>query len=207
MQISTGFEIDAPVEQVWDALLDLERVAPCVPGAEIEERIDDASARGRFRVRLGPVTASYRGKITIAEADRERRQVVLRGEGSETGAGGTATMVVHNYVTEENGRTQVRMDTDVTLTGRAAQLGGRRSMLQSVADRMVDQFAAALARELSEERPPEAPPEAEPPAAEPLDAGRMLGTAASDHVVAVAVACVLAGLAAGLLAMRIRGRR
>jgi carbon monoxide dehydrogenase subunit G len=203
MQISTGFEVDAPFQQVWEALLDLERVAPCVPGAQIEERIDAATARGRFRVRLGPVGATYRGTITIDEADRESGNVVLRGQGNDTGAGGTATMVVRNHVRGTNGTTTVQMDTDVTLTGRAAQLGGRRSIMQSVADRMVDEFAAALRDELSGA-------EAAPPAgkaAPPLDGGRLLRGLAGDHVAVVAGTCVVAGVAAGVLLVRMRGRR
>jgi carbon monoxide dehydrogenase subunit G len=213
MQISTGFEIDAPFDEVWDVLLDLERVAPCVPGAEIEERIDESTARGRFRVRLGPVTASYRGTIRIEEVDRDRGEVVLRGQGTDTAAGGTAEMVVHNRVVSENGRTAVQIDTDLKLSGRAAQFGGRRSMMQSIADRMVGQFAAELRNELSASertgRPREAAQveggtvhERPAPEPEPLEAGLLLRGLAADHVPLVAAVCLLAGFGAGLLAGR-----
>jgi carbon monoxide dehydrogenase subunit G len=217
MQISTRFEIEAPFDEVWDILLDLDRVAPCVPGAEIEERIDESTARGRFRLRLGPVTASYRGTISIDEIDRERGEVVLRGLATDTSAGGTAEMVVHNHVVGENGTTSVRMDTDLKLTGRAAQFGGRRSMMQSIADRMVGQFAAALREELSTPGSTgRAQPEhvggaaaREPPAPEPepLDAGPLLRGLVADHVPIVAGGCLLAGFVAGLLAGRAVGSR
>jgi uncharacterized protein len=216
MQISTRFEIEAPFDDVWDILLDLDRVAPCVPGAEIEERIDESSARGRFRLRLGPVTASYRGTISIEEVDRERGEVVLRGHATDTSAGGTAEMVVCNHVAAENGKTSVQIDTDLKLTGRAAQFGGRRSMMQSIADRMIGQFAAALREELSTpkasaSREPSAdvgdaairePPSPQP---EPLDAAPLLRGLAADHVSIVAGGCLLLGFVAGLLAGRAVG--
>ncbi len=211
MQISTGFEIDAPFEQVWDALLDLDRVAPCVPGAEIEERVDETTARGRFRVRLGPVTANYRGTIAIEEADRERGDVVLRGQGQDTAAGGTATMVIHNHLAGNGGTTAVQMETDLKLTGRAAQIGGRRSILQSVADRMVGEFATALREELSggaaaaEAPPSQASQEApERPAPDALDAGSLLRGVAADNVRYVVGAALLAGCVVGALVARRR---
>jgi carbon monoxide dehydrogenase subunit G len=200
MQISTGFEIDAPFEEVWAALLDLGRVAPCVPGAEIEERIDDSHARGLFRVRLGPVSASYRGTIAIESADRESGDVVLRGDARDTSGGGNATMVIRNHLAGENGRTAVQMDTEVTLTGRAAQIGGRRSILQSVADRMVGDFASALQRELAG-----GARTAEPPAPAPLEAAPLVRGVAADH--ARVVAASLAALGLALVAVVARRRR
>ena len=215
MQISTGFEIDAPFEQVWEALLDLDRVAPCVPGAEIEERVDETTARGRFRVRLGPVTANYRGTITIEEADRERGDVVLRGQGQDTAAGGTATMVIHNHLAGNGETTAVQMETDLKLTGRAAQIGGRRSILQSVADRMVGEFATALRQELSGPQTAPAAPQRDAPerdaperdAPEPLDAAPLLRGVAADNARYVAGAALLAACVGGALAVRRRRDR
>lgn len=201
MQISTGFEIDAPFEEVWEALLDLERVAPCVPGADLEERVDGSTARGRFRVRLGPVSATYRGTIAIDSADRERGDVVLRGNAQDTAGGGMATMVIHNHLVGAEGRTAVRMETDITLTGKAAQIGGRRSILQSVADRMVGDFASALRQELSG-----APNSSETPAPEPLEAGSLVRGVVADHARVASVALV--ALCLGVVAIaRLRGAR
>lgn len=236
MLISTGFEIDAPFDAVWDALLDLERVAPCLPGAQIEERVDDSTARGRFRVKLGPVTASYRGTLVIEGADRERGEVVLRGQATDTSAGGTAAVVIHNHVARaDGGATSVRMDTDVKLTGRAAQLGGRASMMQAIADRMVGQFAAALREELDGSTPEESPgavaagapaanaPPAGVPAAsaapvsasagarsresEPLDVRSLARDLLADNLLPVAGACVAIGAILGVTFERARRGR
>jgi uncharacterized protein len=231
MRILNDFTVDAPFEDVWDLLLDLERVAPCVPGAQIDERVDDRAARGRFKVKLGPVTATYKGTIKIAEADRRTGDVVLRGEGTETTASGTAAMVVRNRVADEDGVTRVSMDTDLKVTGRAAQFGGRASLMQSVADRMVREFAAALRSELAgngtvpaaETSPspasspsgaaatvaagrPTEPPSPRPARAdEPLDAGPLLRGLLAERIGFVAAACLGAGFVLGFLVARRAG--
>jgi uncharacterized protein len=150
MRISTGFEIEAPFEAVWEVLLDLECVAPCVPGATVGHRVDESTARGRFRVKLGPVTASYRGTIAITEVDLDSGDVVLRAQASETAGGGDRRRR-HSELRHGCERdTTVLMDTDLRLTGSAAQFGGRRSVMQSIADRRVSQFCRSAARGASE---------------------------------------------------------
>lgn len=150
MRIDSRFTIDAPAERVWSALLDLERVAPCMPGAQIDPRGDDSedTYHGRFRIKVGPVSAAYRGRIEIANRDEVGRIVVLRGSGSDAG-GGTATATIASEVVEVEGGSEVRMTTDLDVTGRLAQFGGRSSLSQSVADRIVGQFAERLRQQLA----------------------------------------------------------
>jgi carbon monoxide dehydrogenase subunit G len=231
MRILNDFTVEAPFDDVWDLLLDLDRVAPCVPGAQIDERVDDRAARGHFKVKLGPVTATYKGTIQIAEADRRTGDVVLRGEATETTASGTAAMVVRNRVADEDGVTRVSMDTDLKITGRAAQFGGRASLMQSVADRMVRDFAAALRSELAGNgtvpaddtspraasspsgapstvpagSPTEPPPSRPARAGEPLDAGSLLRGLLAERIEVVAAACLGAGFILGLFVARRAG--
>jgi carbon monoxide dehydrogenase subunit G len=155
MEIKNAFTIEAPYREVWDALLDVERVAPCMPGAQIEERLDDAAYNGRFRIKVGPVTAAYRGRIEIAERDDDRGVVVMRGSGNDASGAGTANAVITSTVTDRGDHTEVEMVTELDVTGRVAQFGGRGSMMQSIADRMVNQFADRLRKDLLSPPEPE----------------------------------------------------
>ncbi len=164
MEIKNAFTIDAPYREVWDALLDVERVAPCMPGAQIEERLDSTAYQGRFKIKVGPVTAAYRGRIEIAERDDERGVVVMKGAGNDAGGAGTANATITSTVRDQgDDRTEVVMVTELDVTGRVAQFGGRGSMMQSIADRMVNQFADRLRQDLLAPPEPEAAPEASTP--------------------------------------------
>src|SRR4051795_10266572 len=143
-----SFEVDAPIDVVWAALIDIERVAPCLPGANITERADDGSYKGTFEVKLGPTTASYRGVLKIEEADESTHRAVLNARGTDKrGQGGAAATIV-NTLTEVEGRTRVHADTDFTITGRLARFG-RGGMIEDISNRLLREFAQCLQRELA----------------------------------------------------------
>jgi carbon monoxide dehydrogenase subunit G len=176
--ISNTFVVPVDVERAWDALLDLERVAPCMPGAALQS-FDGDIFTGTVSVKLGALTMKYQGSGRFLERDRDNRRVAFEAKGRETRGSGTANATVTATLHEDGAATRVDVETDLNIGGRAAQFG--RGVLNDVANRLLDQFAGSLAEELVD-RPPEEPPPAEssgpattgpPPtpraAAEPID--------------------------------------
>lgn len=148
MKIEHSFEVEAPIGTVWEALTDVERVSPCLPGAEINERQDDGSYKGTFTVKLGPTTASYRGTLRMEELDEASHTATMRGDGTDKrGQGGVKATVV-SRMREEDGVTKVDVDTDLNITGRLARFG-RGGMVQDVSTKLLDRFADCLKEELS----------------------------------------------------------
>src|SRR5437879_5420440 len=123
MVITTRFELSAPIEAAWAYLLDVPKIAHCVPGASLTEVIDDKTYEGKVDVKLGPIGVSYKGRITIQNMDESAHTVSVRAEGSETrGRGGaSATMTAQLQPTEKG--TSVIMNTDLAVSGVAAQVG------------------------------------------------------------------------------------
>jgi carbon monoxide dehydrogenase subunit G len=175
MEIVNKFVIEAPYGEVWDMLLDIERVASCMPGAQIDNRVDDTTHEGRFRVKVGPVSAAYRGQIQIVASDSDKGIVVMRGSGSDSTGAGTAAATITSSVAESGAGTEVSMATELELTGRIAQFGGRGSMMQSIADRMISEFASSLQREMQRASSTEAA--VPPPASPSLDDASLQGSA------------------------------
>jgi uncharacterized protein len=147
MIISTSFEVDAAPETVWGYLLDVERVARCVPGAELTEVVDAKTFRGKIGVKLGPIEVAYRGTVQLEEVDEEQRRVRLRASGNEARGRGGASASVTSRVQAAGGKTNVSMETDLAVTGVVAQFG-RSSVMQEVAQRMARRFAACLEQEI-----------------------------------------------------------
>jgi carbon monoxide dehydrogenase subunit G len=160
VKLEQSFEVRAPVERVWETLIDIERVAPCLPGAEITEAGDDGGYRGTFSVRLGPTTAAYRGELDMEELDEEARRVVMRASGQDKRGQGSAKAMIVSTMREEGELTRVDVETDFTITGRLARFG-RGGMIQDISNRLLREFADCLQQRI------EAPPAAEP---NPLDA-------------------------------------
>lgn len=147
MKMNNELTVGAPVEKAWETMLDLERVAPCLPGASIEKARGDGEYEGSMRVKIGPVIANYKGTVKIEEADEEARRVVLRATGRDARGQGTASATIVSTLNEEDGgKTKIDVETDMDLTGRAAQFG--RGIAQDVATRMLDQFADRLESEM-----------------------------------------------------------
>jgi len=143
MKLEQSFEVEAPIEQVWEALIDLERVAPCLPGAAITDRTDDGVYHGEFTVKLGPTTAAYRGTVRIDEADAAAHRATMRAKGTDKRGQGNASATIVNSLTTDAGTTRVTAVTDFTITGRLARFG-RPGMIEDVSNRLLRDFAACL---------------------------------------------------------------
>ncbi|MFD8395736.1 SRPBCC family protein [Streptomyces sp. NPDC059680] len=205
MELHHEFTVPVPVDDAWHVLLDIERVAPCLPGAVVED-YDGRNVTGSVKVRVGPVTVTYRGTAVFEEQDESAHRMVLTASGRETRGQGTARATVTGTLTEREGGTAVSVRTDLTVTGRPAQFG--RGVLAEVGDRLVGQFASCLADRLSEQTPAPAPATEEQPQPwdepEPLDLLRTAGLPVAKRAATVAAVAVLAWAAARLLR---RGRR
>ena len=148
MKLENEFTVDVSVEDVWEVLLDLERITPCLPGAALTNGADgDGEHEGTMKVRLGPVTQEYNGTVQIQEADESERRAVLQADGKDARGQGTASATITSTLHDEGGgSTRVRVETDMHITGRAAQFG--RGLQQSVAEKILGRFADCLENEI-----------------------------------------------------------
>jgi uncharacterized protein len=149
MKFDQSFEIAAPVEAVWAALVDIEFVAPCLPGAEVTARQDDGSYKGTFTVKLGPTTASYNGVLRIDEADETTRTATLHARGTDKRGQGGATATIVNHMSATADGTRVDASTDFAITGRLARFG-RPGMIEDVSNRLLRDFASCLPAKLAQ---------------------------------------------------------
>jgi carbon monoxide dehydrogenase subunit G len=149
MKLEQTFTVDAPVQQVWEALIDVPRITPCLPGAELTEAGEDGTYRGSFVVKLGPTTAAYAGALKMESLDEANRVATMSGKGTDKrGGGGTTASIVSTVREEPGGGTRVDVVTDFSITGRLARFG-RGGMVQDVANRLLREFAACLQEELA----------------------------------------------------------
>lgn len=140
------FTVPVPIDVAWPALLDLERVAPCMPGATLTKS-DGKEFAGSVKVRLGPISLLYKGDGKFTDIDAEARRVVIDASGKDSRGNGTASATVTAVLTSEGERTSVQVDTDLKVTGKPAQLG--RGMIAEVGGKIIDQFAECLADRLA----------------------------------------------------------
>jgi carbon monoxide dehydrogenase subunit G len=148
MKINNEFTVSVSIQQAWDVMLDLQKIAPCLPGAAIQEEKGDGEYDGTMKVKIGPITANYKGTVKVEEADEENHRAVLQATGRDARGQGTASATIVSTLQEEGGdSTKVNVETDMKLTGRAAQFG--RGIAQDVATKMLNQFAECLEREIS----------------------------------------------------------
>ena len=160
MKLEQSFEVDAPLETVWAALIDVQRVAPCLPGAELTDASEDGTYKGTFSVKIGPAKASYNGTMTMEEVDETAHKVTMRASGTDKRGQGGAKAVMHSTLTErDGGGTRVEVVTDMTITGRLASFS-RGGMIQDVSNRLLGEFASCLQASLTTEKPSEPAPEA-----------------------------------------------
>jgi carbon monoxide dehydrogenase subunit G len=160
MKLEQSFEVQAPIDEVWAALIDLERVAPCLPGAAITERDEDGTYHGTFQVKLGPATAAYRGTIRIEEADEAAHRATLKARGTDKRGQGGASATIVNTLSEHEGGTRVEAVTDFSITGRLAAFG-RGGMMEDISNRMMRDFATCLQSRLASDGAAAAPSGAE----------------------------------------------
>ena len=172
MKLEQSFEVRAPLERVWETLVDVERVAPCLPGAEITEASEDGTYRGTFSVRLGPTTAAYRGELKIEELDESAHRVTMRASGQDKRGQGSANATIVSSMHAEDDMTKVDVETDFTITGRLARFG-RGGMIQDISNRLMKDFADCLQKRI------EAPPAAEPGVVDAVLAATPEGAAAA----------------------------
>ena len=146
MEIENEFTVPAPIDHVWAYLLDVERVAPCMPGAELTEVVDDNTWKGRVNMKLGPVSLAFAGTVTLQERDDAAHKVVLAAKGMEQKGKGAANASVTSWLEDGQNETHVKMQADIHLTGTVAQLS--RGLLPEVSRKLTQQFADCLAHSM-----------------------------------------------------------
>lgn len=149
MELTNSFTVPRSVAEAWDILLDIERVAQCVPGAAIDT-VDGDTFTGRVRVKLGPVQLTYRGTAQFVERDDTAHRAVVKATGKETKGSGTASATITTSLKREGDQTRVNVLTALTVTGKPAQFG--RGVMQDVSNQLLTQFADCLAHQLSASR-------------------------------------------------------
>jgi uncharacterized protein len=152
MVITTRFELGAPVEAAWRYLLDVQKIAHCVPGATLSEVIDDKTYAGQVDVKLGPIGVSYKGRITLERTDESTHTVHIKAEGAETRGRGGASARVTAQMLANGSATSVVMNTELAVSGVVAQFG-RTGIMQEVAQRMAQRFASCVDQELKAASP------------------------------------------------------
>jgi len=142
MELEHSFIIPVPPEQAWPALLDVERIAPCMPGATVDS-VDGDVIKGRIKVKVGPVQLTYAGTAHFTERNEQARSITLEASGKETRGAGTASATVRSSLEDEGGQTKVVVHTSMNVTGRPAQFG--RGVMAEVGGRIIEKFATNLA--------------------------------------------------------------
>jgi len=141
MELTNEFEVAVPVEEAWTLLTDVERIAPCLPGAELQE-VEGDEYRGVVKVKVGPIAASYKGSARFEELDGIAHRGVLRAEGRETRGQGNASATITATLSSSGTGTKVEVVTDLAITGKVAQFG--RGVLADVSGKLLDQFVRNL---------------------------------------------------------------
>lgn len=205
MELNNEFRVAVPAAKAWEFLTDVERVTPCLPGATLLS-VDGDDFTGAVKVKVGPITVSYKGEAAFYEKDAAAQRMVLKANGRETRGNGNAAAVVTAQLKDEGDATSVVITTDLTISGKAAQFG--RGVLADVASNLIGQFAKSLEADLLGG--------AEPGAAGISTAAAPVAADAGDSVDLVKVvalpmakrgAPVIAGLAAGTVIGFLVGRR
>src|SRR5919206_1495734 len=155
MKLEQSFTVAAPVEQVWEALVDVERVAPCLPGAQITGRDDEGNYQGTFSVKLGPTTAAYNGTLRMEALDEGSHTATMAAKGTDRRGQGGASATIVSTMRQTGEETTVDVSTDFHITGRLARFG-RSGMIEDISRRLMRDFADCLQSSLQAEPPPEA---------------------------------------------------
>ena len=154
-KLEHSFDVEAPLDRVWETLIAIERVAPCLPGAEITDS-GDGVYEGSFTIKLGPTTAAYSGKLELTEVDNVAHVVTMSANGRDKRGQGSAKAIITSSMSESAGSTHVDVVTDFSLTGKLARFG-RGGMIKDVSNRLVGDFVECLRGSLEAE--PESQPE------------------------------------------------
>ena len=161
MDLNHEFTVPVPVADAWKILTDVERIAPCLPGAELQE-VEGDTYRGVVKVKVGPIQAQFKGQASFVERDDNAHKAVLKGEGRDTGGKGNASALITAQLTSESAAsTKVVVTTDLSITGKVAQFG--RGAMADVSDKLLGQFVENLNQLIASQ--PASAPEAAPAAA------------------------------------------
>jgi carbon monoxide dehydrogenase subunit G len=204
VELNNEFEVDAPIGQVWAVLTDVERIAPCLPGAQLQE-VEGDEFRGIVKIKVGPITAQYKGAASFVERDDASYRAVLRAEGRDTRGAGNAAADITAQLEEVEGGTRVEVATDLKVTGKVAQFG--RGVMADVSRKLMSQFADNLSGLIADDAPEaadevvqhviEAPDEVErvrvvdAPEAEALDLLDAAGASVVKRLLPLVVAAVV----------------
>ena len=196
MKIEDAFRVPVPVEDAWALLLDIERIAPCMPGAELQD-VDGDEYGGVMKVKVGPITAQYKGTARITERDDTNHRAVIRAQGRDTRGQGNASATITAALQADGDGTQVQLDTDLNVTGKVAQFG--RGVLADVSSKLLGQFVACL-----EQRVLSGPSEAaaEPAETVPVDLLRTAGLPVAKRLAPVVAGIVVLVIVVVFLALR-----
>lgn len=151
MKIANEFTVSAPIEEAWDLLIDLEQVIPLMPGAQMTGH-DGDDVLGKVKIKVGPVTSEFNGKVHFVERDREQRRAVIDAKGKEARGTGNAAATVTATLHEAGAQTRVTVDTDLKIVGKLAQFGS--GMLQQVSEKLLGQFVDSLEAKLANDNAP-----------------------------------------------------
>jgi carbon monoxide dehydrogenase subunit G len=210
VKLEQEFEVAAPIDRVWEALIDVERVAPNLPGAAVTGRNDDGTYNGTFAVKIGPTSASYEGRLAMEQADEASHTAVMQANGTDKRGQGGAKATITSHLTEVDGHTKVEVSTDYHITGRLARFG-RGGMIEDISQKLLKQFADGLQQSLAGDPAGESAPAA--PATsparptqpvEPLRGDAVVASVLADRAKANPVPVVVALLALVLLIRRSR---
>jgi carbon monoxide dehydrogenase subunit G len=183
MQLEHEFSVPVSIDEAWKVLLDVERLAPCMPGAVLDEIRGD-EFDGRVKIKVGPITVTYGGTAGFIEKDLENHRLVIKASGRDAKGGGTAAATITAVLKESGDQTQINVSTDLAITGRPAQFG--RGVMIDVSNKLLGQFTDCLSAQMSGVEPavPAAADAASPATAAPTDSSS--GTAASNGAAAPA---------------------
>jgi carbon monoxide dehydrogenase subunit G len=207
MKIANEFTVSVPIEDAWDLLTDLEQVVPLMPGAQLTGQ-DGDDVLGKVKVKVGPVTSEFSGKVHFVEQNRDEHRAVIDAKGKEARGTGNAAATVTAQLHDTGDTTRVTVDTDLKIVGKLAQFGS--GMLQQVSAKLLGQFVESLEAKLAADKPAVATPvAAAPPAAgpEPIDLLDLAGGSALKKYGPIAAALLLTVLVFTLVRRTARARR
>jgi carbon monoxide dehydrogenase subunit G len=196
MLIENSFEVPAPIDYVWNYMQDVQKVVVCMPGAQLTETIDEDNYKGKILIKLGPVSLSFNGKVSIEERDETARRIVMKGSGMEQRGKGAASATVTSSLEEVPNGTLVKVVQDLKVQGQAAQFS--RGMMQDVSSKLTKQFADCLKTNMAAERQPTA---AASSAADERSGGGPASSAGAPAPAQQVVAKPVGGIRLGLSAL------
>lgn len=172
INLKESFQVNAPIDAVWHFLLDPHQVAPCMPGAQLDEVVEDGTFLGNIKVKVGPITAQYKGRVQFTRVEPLAHEIEMTADGLEAGGGTARGTISSRLLALDGSRTEVVAEATAEITGRVAQFG--RGMIQGVSQQLFREFAASVTQRLeSPESVAGAPTESRPISILPLVLGQI----------------------------------